>query len=399
MLAIKADKISKSYKIYPSPGAMLVEWLTFGRAVRHTPTRALTDLSFELQEGETLGLIGANGAGKSTLLRLMARITEPTTGSIEVHGRVSALMELAAGFHPDFTGRDNIAIKCALLGMSKEEEAEKFAKILEFSELVDVIDHPVRTYSTGMYVRLGFSVAIMVEPDIILIDEVLTVGDQHFQDKCLRRIRELKDGGTTIVIVSHDMKPVKYLCDRVLWLDQGRPVDFGPSAHVVDEYIDTVRVADSREAIQAENVRMRTGSREVWIEGVRILDAAGAECSTFASGDSMAIEIKYDTRIHVERPTFLVTLFRNDDVEVGSCSSRTDGVSPERIAGPGIAVLSIPRLDLLSGSYEVTAEIQDASGIRPYDAHYRLYSFKVRNAREDFGICRLEHAFRFEASP
>ena len=198
---------------------------------------ALQDININIGQGQTVGLIGENGSGKSTLLKLMTKIIYPTTGEIRTHGRVSSLLELGAGFHPDFTGRENIYINASIFGLSKKEITNRLDSIIAFSELEEFIDSPIRTYSSGMYMRLAFSVAVHVEPKILLIDEILAVGDVNFQKKCFDKIREFKKKGVTIVIVSHDLKSIEDICDKVIWLDHGKMVTYGECHTVVEQYL------------------------------------------------------------------------------------------------------------------------------------------------------------------
>ena len=237
-IAIKVDHVYKSFNIYYDRANTLKErMLFFARNKRKEKREILNDINLEIKKGETVALIGVNGSGKSTLLKLMTQIIFPNKGTIETKGKLTSLLELGAGFHPDFSGRENIYFNSSIFGLTKKEIDERLDKIIEFSELKDFIDNPVRTYSSGMYMRLAFSVAINVDAEILLIDEILSVGDQHFQEKCFNKMRELKKEGKTMVFVTHSMESVKNLCDRAVWLYEGKVRMDGNTKEVVDEYL------------------------------------------------------------------------------------------------------------------------------------------------------------------
>ena len=237
-IAIKVDHVYKSFNIYYDRANTLKErMLFFARNKRREKREVLKDINLEIKKGETVALIGVNGSGKSTLLKLMTQIIFPNKGTIETKGKLTSLLELGAGFHPDFSGRENIYFNSSIFGLTKKEIDARLDQIIEFSELKDFIDNPVRTYSSGMYMRLAFSVAINVDADILLIDEILSVGDQHFQEKCFNKMRELKKEGKTMVFVTHSMESVKNLCDRAVWLYDGRVRMDGNTDEVVKEYL------------------------------------------------------------------------------------------------------------------------------------------------------------------
>lgn len=235
---IEIKDVSKSFKIYHDKATTLKERLLFLRSSKADVFWALKDINLTIKSGKTVGLIGHNGSGKSTLLKLITKIIYPTTGEIITHGRVSSLLELGAGFHPDFTGRENIYINASIFGLSRREIDSKLESIIEFSELRDFIDSPIRTYSSGMYTRLAFSVAVHVSPDILLIDEILAVGDINFQKKCIAKIKEFKKKGVTMVFVSHNMNDVLEICDSVVWLDKGRMIEYGDTEAIAEKYLD-----------------------------------------------------------------------------------------------------------------------------------------------------------------
>ena len=234
---IEIKNVSKSFKLYHDKATTLKERLLFLRSSKADVFWALKDINLTIESGKTVGLIGHNGSGKSTLLKLITKIIYPTSGEIITHGRVSSLLELGAGFHPDFTGRENIYINASIFGLSRKEIDSKLESIIEFSELRDFIDSPIRTYSSGMYTRLAFSVAVHVSPDILLIDEILAVGDINFQKKCIAKIKEFKKKGVTMVFVSHNMNDVLEICDSVVWLDKGRMIEYGDTETIAKKYL------------------------------------------------------------------------------------------------------------------------------------------------------------------
>ena len=236
-IAIKVENVTKSFKLFYDKPSTLKERLVFWNKKKADEHVVLKDVSLDVKKGETVALIGVNGSGKSTLLKLMTKIIYPTKGKITTYGKLTSLLELGAGFHPDFTGRENIYFNAAIFGLTEKEIDERLEKIIEFAELGEFIDSPVRTYSSGMYMRLAFSVAINVDADILLIDEILAVGDQHFQDKCFAKLDELKNNGTTIVIVSHSLDAVKRLCRRGVWISEGKIMQDGKIDEVIEEYI------------------------------------------------------------------------------------------------------------------------------------------------------------------
>lgn len=236
-LAVEVKNMSKSFKVYYDKPNTLKERLVFFKRNKTEVRPILTNINLKINKGETVALIGTNGSGKSTLLKLMTKIIYPNSGTIKTFGKLTSLLELGAGFHPDFTGRENIYFNASIFGLTKKEIDKRLDSIIEFSELEEFIDNPVRTYSSGMYMRLAFSIAINVDAEILLIDEILAVGDQHFQEKCFEKLHELKKAGKTIVIVTHDMNAVKNLCDRAVWIYEGKVKMDGNSSPVVDEYL------------------------------------------------------------------------------------------------------------------------------------------------------------------
>jgi lipopolysaccharide transport system ATP-binding protein len=377
----------------------------FGRRQKHTKKDlwAVQDLSFNLYPGQALGIIGRNGSGKSTVLKLIARILRPTSGQVTVHGRVSALLELGAGFHPDLTGRENIALNASVLGLSQQDVAEKFDQIVAFSELGEFIDMPVKHYSSGMYMRLGFSVAIHVDPDILIIDEILAVGDQAFQTKCIDRIHEMHQSGVSIVFISHNLSIVQRMCSSLIWLENGHMRASGPTEEVANQYKYQSDTTVGRQ-LAAESARRsfnRWGSGEIEITGVRFLNANGVEQAYFQTGDEMTIEIAYMAHKPIIRPEFGLAIFRQDGVQVNGPNSQLAGLDIGTVEGPGIIRYKIKNLPLLPTLYQVTTAIHNAQLTHAYDYHEMGYPFRVvtGGTKETDGLLELPATWEWQPTP
>jgi ABC-type polysaccharide/polyol phosphate transport system ATPase subunit len=420
---IDIQNVGKKYLIYRHPLDRIKERLLFGSRTYHQALWALKDIHLSIQPGESVGFVGSNGAGKSTLLKLISGISRPTEGSIEVRGRVSALMELGAGFHYEFTGRENIFMNCSILGMSRSEIEQKLDRIIDFSELKDFIDRPIKIYSTGMFMRLGFSVAINTEPDILLVDEILAVGDEYFQSKCYRKIQEFREKGKTVIFVSHAVNTLRGLCQRTVWLDGGRIVADGPSVDVTDAYLNFQRerigrqlrleeaaddspaaeaaepaaaaVAVAEESGSRSGLPPRMGTREAEIHRVEILDADEKPRTEFRHGELLIIRLHFRGRDRIPSPNLGVSIWRNDNVLCYGSSSAKDGASLPELPPEGYLDFIIPSCPLLSGEYEVSAAIFCPDDIHPYDFHNRLYRFQVRSPRRDEGIAYIPHRYRY----
>lgn len=374
----------------------------FGRRQKHRKKDlwAVNNLSFDLYPGQSLGIIGRNGSGKSTVLKLIARILRPTSGQVTVRGRVSALLELGAGFHPDLTGRENIALNASVLGLSQQDVAQKFDQIVEFSELGEFIDMPVKHYSSGMYMRLGFSVAIHVDPDILIIDEILAVGDQAFQTKCIDRIHEMHQAGVSIVFISHNLSIVQRMCSRLIWLENGHMRASGPTEEVANQYKYQADTTVGRQ-LAAESVSRsftRWGSGEIEITGVRFLSADGEEQSYFQTGDEMTIEIAYMAHQPIIRPEFGLAIFRQDGIQVNGPNSQLAGIDIDTVEGPGTVLYKIKNLPLLPTLYQVTAAIHNAQLTHAYDYHQLAYPFRVvtGGTKETDGLLELPATWEWQ---
>ena len=372
---------------------------------------ALKGVSLSLTPGRTLGIVGRNGSGKSTLLKLIAGIGRPTSGTIEVRGRVSALIELGAGFHPEISGRENVFINGMMLGLSKREVAARFDDIVRFAEIGDFIDAPVKTYSSGMYMRLGFAVAVHVDPDVLLVDEVLAVGDEAFTHKCLDRFAELKRQRKTIVLVTHTLDLVTRLCDEAVWLDEGRVRADGDPKRVVDAYLLDVAARQEAEARGVAAKRPppapgeppddmttapegRWGSREAEITRVEIRHANGAAGTVFQSGEPVDIVLGVQAARELTDFVFGVGVYSAGGVCCYGTNTLIEGARPQRLAGTGEVVFRIDALDLTAGTYRLDVALHRADGV-PYDYHRLLYAFRVTSPVRDIGFFRPKHDWSF----
>jgi lipopolysaccharide transport system ATP-binding protein len=364
---------------------------------------ALKDVSFRVPAGKMTGLVGRNGAGKSTLLRLVGGVGRPTQGRILTQGRISSLIDLGVGFHPDLTGRENIFITGVISGLTRQEVARRFDLIVGFSELEDFIDSPFRTYSTGMRMRLAFSVAIHTDPDILLIDEVLAVGDMAFQQKCLDRIEVFKNNGCAILLVSHDSSLVERLCDEALWLNAPEIKAQGPAKLVVQQFVKEMQTETQRrtpsswhplQLREGEELRVnenRFGSLEMEITEVRLLNAAGFPATTFESGEAMQVEIYYSAPQEVPEPIFGVTISKEDGFVCYDASTEADGKLLSKVQGRGKISLYFERLDLIGGSYYIDVGAYCRDWAYAYDYHWHAYPLEVRPTHGEKGILRPPH--------
>lgn len=352
---------------------------------------ALRDVSFEVQPGEMVGIIGPNGAGKSTILKLISRVIEPTVGQVIARGRVSALLELGVGFHPDLTGRENVFLNGSILGLSRKEIRQRFDSIAEFAGIGSFIDAPVRLYSSGMYVRLGFSIAVHAQPEVLLIDEVLAVGDHNFQNKCLDSVRELRCQGVTVLLVSHELGKVRGLCDRAFWIEHGRIQVAGSVERVIHAYLDGIvakGTSGSRPAGAVDEAH-RWGSGEVELQWVELLNAAARPQRAFVTGEEMTVRLHYHAHRRVERPQFGLAIHHESGAQVSGPNNVFSDYEVESVEGPGYMDYHIPSLPLLPGRYLVTAAIHDNKGLHSYDFRRYCAEFIVvpsQQIKERYGL-------------
>jgi ABC-type polysaccharide/polyol phosphate transport system ATPase subunit len=382
-VAIRFDSVSKKYRLrhgwYLSLRdelARLARRVISGDAGEAPEFWALRDVSFEIRRGETIGLIGANGAGKSTTLKILSRVTVPTRGSFSVKGRVGALIEIGAGFHPDLTGRENVYLNGAIMGMRKREIDAKFDPIVAFAEVEAFIDTPLKYYSSGMMVRLGFAVAAHIEPEILLVDEVLAVGDTAFQAKCLNKIAELKERDKTIVLVSHTMPSILQHSTRVLWIDHGKVQAFGDPEETVERYLRSVQ-AQAAPGSGAEPEARPVSDSPIRIAGVTLRDAAGRATDSIVYGQPASVDVAYSVDRPVDDPVVAVTFQDVRGYPLGSLTSRLDGLRLDAAEGDGVVRLVLSPVLFTRGSYGVTVAIHDSRIQRYYDLKASAAKFMV----------------------
>jgi ABC-type polysaccharide/polyol phosphate transport system ATPase subunit len=393
MNAIEVTGVSKLYRRYGRRGQFgtLKSALLSGRLFRDLRPdqvlEALKDVSFNVAAGRTFGIIGRNGSGKSTALKLIAGIGKPTKGSVKVNGRVSALIELGAGFHPEISGRENVFINGMMLGLTKREIAARFDEIVTFAELEDFIDAPVKTYSSGMYMRLGFAVAINVDPDVLLVDEVLAVGDQSFTHKCIDKFAEFRRKGRTVLLVTHSLGMVTRFCDEALWIDHGQVRMQGEPQRVIDAYMFDVAAVE-----QAQVARLYGERRRADFESVQLLTREHVPLSELKSGEPLLVRALVRPLAAGARVTVGLDIFTTDGVRCYSTATDIDGVPPIVVRGEGIIDCVFDRLDLIAGTYTLALSVRgvgDTSSAYPH-----RYPFTVTSSATDTGVFRPPHAWR-----
>jgi ABC-type polysaccharide/polyol phosphate transport system ATPase subunit len=377
--AVSAHGLSKTYRVHANPMSRALELVT--RRPRHRAFHALDDVSFEVPAGEGFGLIGENGAGKSTLLKILSGITAPTAGDLAVRGKVASILELGSAFHPELSGRQNIVLNAALLGLSEQAIRDKTPQIIAFSELEEFIDQPVKTYSTGMSMRLGFAIATQVEPDVLIIDEALSVGDGYFQKKCIDRLLEFTSGGGTLLLCSHAMYYISAFCKQALWLQNGKVAAYGPSQEVVRMY--------------EEFLLSKAGhshSDDALVVGPARISEVRLPGGTLArQGETLALEIDWRTDdpgldFHVG-----FGLNRIDGVEVCSFSSRQDGEAPYSGSRSYSVRLELPDLQIIKGRFTIYAFLLDGAGLHIYDRQILSDAFAVESPRYAIGLAHFPH--------
>ncbi len=360
--------------------------------IRNGEFWALEDVSFEVKRGETLGIIGPNGSGKSTMLKLLNGIFMPDKGRIEIKGKVGALIEIGAGFHPMLTGRENIYVNGAIFGMSKKEIDKKFDEIVDFADIGDFIDSPVKHYSSGMYVRLGFAVAVHCEPDILLIDEVLAVGDMDFITKCLQKMRAIKDSGKSIVFISHEVLSVAALCDRTVFLLKGKTEFIGDTESAIRMYQKHVFTEDKITKIDSVHER---GTMEMEIVNVSFLDGKGEKKVVFEMREMMRIQLEFIAHHEVDSPVFTSEIFKSDGTRCFATSMNMDNIKIGRVRKRGVVEIEYEALNLQRGKYNVLVGVYDNKAIVPYDIHKKeAYYFFVDSPTRYVGTFFIPHRWR-----
>lgn len=377
--AVEIEHLTKTFRMFANRNRSLKALVLQGRGAKAEEFTALDDISFEVPEGKTFGLLGLNGSGKSTLLKCIARILEPNGGRIRTYGSLAAMLEVGSGFHPDLSGRENIYLNGAILGMRKNEIDRKLDDIIEFSGVREFIDQPVKNYSSGMYVRLGFSVAIHVEPDTLLVDEVLAVGDMPFQERCMDKFAELRRAGRTVIVVSHGLEQMRAFCDEVAWLDHGKLVEVGDARTVIDKYSDLGHSA----RLDTVHGGSRFGTGGVQITSIKLLSEDVAR-QTVQTRDEVVIRLQYVASEAVPRPVFGISVETQQGFPVWALQGRDAGFVPERIeAGEGSLDIRIPRLPFRPGTYVVNTSVQDYTSSVNIDIWRGAHTFDVTAPRRE----------------
>jgi ABC-type polysaccharide/polyol phosphate transport system ATPase subunit len=408
--AIDFKKVSKRYIKGASRTQLLSEYFacllrTERKYNDDSEVWAIKDFSIKVEKGGTFGIMGPNGAGKSTLLKLLSGITNPTTGNIMIEGKVAALIEIGAGFHPELTGRENVYLNGSILGLKKREIDIKMNEIVEFAELEDFIDVPVKRYSSGMYVRLGFSVAINIDPDILLVDEVLAVGDLAFQHKCMKKINEFSNMGKTIILVSHNVRNIQMMCSKAIFLHKGVIRDFGDSNKVVSNYINFMmslaKSKKSKNVIRAANGK----GKEVNISQVRLLNSKGVDTNVFSPKEPLHIRITTQSNYHLTHPDFGITVWAEDEKKITTLNTKFDAFLSNGFKGKNELECIIHDLPFLPGTYLLRVGIYDSFSGLPYDVwgwEGKIISFLVESSTDsqkiapysDLGIIELSHSWK-----
>lgn len=399
--AIIVDDVSKRFRLYHERNQSLKAAVMRRGRAKYTELQALEHVSFEVPKGKTFGIIGHNGSGKSTMLKCLTRILRPDSGSVTTFGKVSALLELGAGFHPELSGRDNVYLNGSILGLSKKEIDKRYDEIVDFafgdSGQQDRIDTPVKNYSSGMYVKLGFSVAINVDPDLLLVDEVLTVGDEAFQRKCADKFLELKDSGKTVVIVSHALGMVRDLCDQAALLDHGHLTSIGHPEEVIDAYMQNVETNVRRDGEHGS----RWGEGGARIMSVDVLNAGFAEVDRLHIGQGAVFRIHYDCDHPISKPVFKLEVHTPNGTTVAAGNTRFHDRVPDKIEGHGAIEYRIPKILLVPGLYDLSVTLFDYDMLHPFDARHRFKRFEVGGGfpPDVDGVVSLDGEFHGAALP
>ncbi len=416
---IKAENLSKKYKLYSSGFSRLKDWLTPRSMKFHTEFWALSDVSFELKAGESLGIIGVNGSGKSSLLKILSGALRPTSGSCHIDGRATSFLDLGLGFHPQLSGRENITLSAKFLGLNREEIKARLKEMIEFAELGSFIDYPIKTYSSGMFVRLGFAVAAGADPDVLIIDEALSVGDGYFQKKSMNRIDDFRKSGKAVVIVSHVMLFIRSLCDKTLWLNEGEVEAFGKPDEVVNEYelflkrrervmfegkdnvVQPIGVAaakeDSGEYSKMLENRWETG--KIKIVKVELAGEDGKSKWHFTPGEKVRIRLYYDASTPIDNPVFILMVYGSDGaVLFVTANYNIDPFDFGELRGTGCVEYTLDQLNLNKGTYVLSVGVYlEPDQIllnNPADFHYKKYDFEVWSDKVDQGVIHMKGTWR-----
>ncbi len=385
MIALRFDGVSKRYRIRSGSEARRSGLLAKlrGPITRASEFWALKNVSFEVKAGESLGIIGHNGAGKSTALKLLSNITTPNQGEITIRGRISALLEVGSGFHPELTGRENVYLSGSILGMRRAEITSKLESIIEFAGVRPFIDIPVKRFSSGMYVRLGFSIAAHLDPDILLLDEVLAVGDHSFQEKCKERIAEMHRQGTTMVFISHDLNAVRSICQRVLLLQRGEVVSEGTPDEVIRRYTET--------ASFHQRPQLTGDTRRAEITGLTFFDAAGNRSTGFLTGYPLSVRVEYFVHQPIRDGAVSLFFIAMDGTYAAQWTTEIDGDAINMGEGPGAVEFCCAELGLQPGVYQIDACIERVGTTETYEWQQACSSIHVEGGKEIRGSFYMPH--------
>lgn len=405
MAVIEVRDVKKTFKVYFDKGQTFKEKILFRKRNRYEERAILNGISFDVEKGEAVGLVGHNGCGKSTLLKLMTKIIYPDSGSIKIQGRISSLLELGAGFHPDMTGRENIYTNASIFGLTKKEIESRIDEIIEFSELEQFIDNPVRTYSSGMYTRLAFSVAINVDADVLLVDEILAVGDAAFQAKCFEKLLDIKAKGTTIVIVSHSLAQVEQICERSIWIDGGKIRMVGFPNEVHPQYLEymgqkrrPIKPAAAAAKSDSDKAAEKPEEKEsaACITKAELIGEESSDSGKFRTGERVTLKIHYKA-VPEKLNGVLVGLifFRNDKLQCYGTNTQRERLTEFTLKEEGVITCEFDKLNLVAGSYWIDIALR-AKDMFAYDYKAQAVRFTVYNNVDEVGVAKLDHKWKFD---
>ncbi|MFH1613172.1 MAG: ABC transporter ATP-binding protein [bacterium] len=396
---IEVKNVGLKFRLYHEKYTTLKEYIfhfLFKKEKCYEDFWALRNINFSIEKGEVLGIIGENGSGKSSLLKLIAGIYLPTCGNIIKQDKVSALIELGAGFQPELTGIENIFLNGSLLGFSKKEMQKKLDKIISFAELEHFIDIPIQNYSSGMYMRLGFAIATEVDTNILLIDEILAVGDEGFQKKCFQRIADFKKKGKTIIFVSHDLSSIEKICDRVILFHKGEMIFDGEPVKSISKYRKLLYGYEKEKEVVNLGVN-RQGSGEIKIEEVILLNKKRKVCKNFRTGDMLTISMKYQSSEFIKKPVFGLAIYREDGLQINGPNTKFSDCIINEIKNNGFVECTFPSFPLLPGHYLITVAVFDYSCEHPFDFHEKLYDFYIISGAtsEKYGVIDIPVEWKY----